>query len=70
MYTFDTVFAPEDDNYNVYQKAVKPHLENLKNGYNTSIMLYGVTGSGKTHTVFGNLGNNCSNERGIIYYAT
>jgi hypothetical protein len=33
-------------------------------------MLYGVTGSGKTHTVFGNLGNNNSSERGVIYFAT
>lgn len=70
IYTFDTVFGPEDTNLNVFQKAVMPHLENLKKGYNTSIMLYGVTGSGKTHTVFGNLGNNKSHERGVIYYAT
>jgi len=35
-------------------------MDNLKQGYNTSILLYGVTGSGKTHTVFGDLGNNRS----------
>lgn len=45
-------------------------MENLVEGYNTSVMLYGVTGSGKTHTVFGNLGIQSSNETGIIYYAT
>ncbi len=36
-------------------------------------MLYGVTGSGKTHTVFGNLGyrdlaSSSDHENGIIYY--
>jgi hypothetical protein len=45
-------------------------MDNLSQGYNTSIILYGVTGSGKTHTVFGDLGNNRSQDKGIIYYAT
>lgn len=36
-------------------------------------MLYGVTGSGKTHTVFGNLGyrdlaSSSDHENGVIYY--
>ena len=42
-------------------------------GYNTTIMLYGVTGSGKTHTVFGNLGyidagSIPDTENGVVYY--
>ena len=30
---------------------------NAVEGKNTSIMVYGVTGSGKTHTMFGNHSN-------------
>lgn len=70
IYTFDQVFGPQEDNFQIYQKAIHPHMDNLKQGYNTSIILYGVTGSGKTHTVFGELGNNRSQDKGIIYYAT
>lgn len=45
-------------------------MQNLVEGYNTSVMLYGVTGSGKTHTVFGSLGIQTSKEKGVIYHAT
>lgn len=40
-------------------------------GFNTSILLYGVTGSGKTHTVFGNLGyldSSQDTEQGLVYH--
>lgn len=73
QYTFDRVYSAEENNEQLYKESIEKEMENAMNGYNTSIMLYGVTGSGKTHTVFGNLGyrdmlNASSNENGIIYY--
>lgn len=50
---------------------LKTDIENAFKGFNTTVMLYGITGSGKTHTVFGNLGYRDENgdcENGIIYY--
>lgn len=44
-------------------------IPSLLEGYNTSVMLYGVTGSGKTHTVFGDINEETPNEKGIINYA-
>lgn len=72
QYTFDRVYSAEDNNELLYKESIEKEMENAMNGYNTSIMLYGVTGSGKTHTVFGNLGyrdmNSSSSENGVIYY--
>lgn len=30
------------------------NLDHFIEGYNTTILAYGITGSGKTHTIFGN----------------
>ena len=49
---------------------MEPHIEKLVKGFNTAIMMYGVTGSGKTHTVFGSLANINSPDKGILYYTT
>lgn len=67
------MYSSEENNEQLYKESIEKEMENAMNGFNTSIMLYGVTGSGKTHTVFGNLGyrdiqNASSNENGIIYY--
>lgn len=72
IYAFDRVFAPSESNEVVYKESVESEIETAIEGYNTSIMLYGVTGSGKTHTVFGNLGyrnpDPSDQENGIVYY--
>lgn len=41
------------------------HLDKAMNGYNTTIMVYGVTGAGKTHTIFGNLASS-GEEEGLL----
>jgi len=45
----------------VYNKAVLPVLNNVLNGYNATVFAYGMTGAGKTYTMFGNM-----NSSGII----
>ena len=72
-YAFDKVFSAKDSNLDIYQECIDSVIDGALEGFNTSIMLYGVTGSGKTHTVFGNLGyrdtnSNSDHENGIIYY--
>jgi hypothetical protein len=36
-------------------------MDNLMNGYNATIFAYGMTGAGKTYTMFGNI-----NSHGVI----
>ena len=43
-------------------------INNLIEGYNSTILAYGITGTGKTHTIFGDY-NNENEEKGIVIYA-
>lgn len=52
-YNFDTVFDPKSKQEDVYDCAVKPIVESVLEGFNGSIMAYGQTSSGKTHTMLG-----------------
>ena len=44
-------------NVEVFAKTVQPLLSQLRYGYNATCFAYGVTGAGKTHTMFGKLNN-------------
>jgi len=52
-FTFDKVFddiAPQED---IHETVGIPAVEDFLDGYNTCIMVYGQTGTGKTHTMMG-----------------
>jgi kinesin family protein 11 len=68
-YNFDHVFAPEADQGMVYQSVVVPVLNEVMSGYNCTIFAYGQTGTGKTHTMEGDLTESMgtySSEAGVI----
>jgi len=50
---FNSVFAADCSQTLVYDKSTKRLIGDFINGLNASVMVYGVTGSGKTHTMFG-----------------
>mmetsp|Transcript_19 Transcript_19/g.32 ORF Transcript_19/g.32 Transcript_19/m.32 type:complete len:797 (-) Transcript_19:150-2540(-) len=52
-FTFDTVFAPESSQEDVFDRIGRPLVENVFLGYNGTIFAYGQTSSGKTHTMQG-----------------
>lgn len=64
-YNYDYVFDMSSTQKFVYDVAVVPVVESVLNGYNGTILAYGQTSSGKTHTM---LGEDIENEaeRGII----
>ncbi|GLJ40406.1 hypothetical protein SUGI_0832070 [Cryptomeria japonica] len=47
-----------------YKKFVQARVDSVKAGGKCTVMMYGPTGSGKSHTMFG-----CSAEPGIVYRA-
>ena len=49
----------------VYDVAVIPVVDGVLNGYNGTILAYGQTSSGKTHTMLGEDLDN-EEERGVI----
>merc|ERR1712107_775817 len=59
---FAGVLGPEADNSLVFERAFKPKLQTVLSGGTASLLCYGYTGSGKTHTVLGSGG-----EEGLYY---
>ena len=51
-FSFDRVFDGEATQQSVFA-SVRPLVESVINGYNATVMAYGSTGSGKTHTIMG-----------------
>eukprot|EP00240_Pyramimonas_obovata_P003097 CAMPEP_0118942516 /NCGR_PEP_ID=MMETSP1169-20130426/36328_1 /TAXON_ID=36882 /ORGANISM="Pyramimonas obovata, Strain CCMP722" /LENGTH=667 /DNA_ID=CAMNT_0006887545 /DNA_START=398 /DNA_END=2398 /DNA_ORIENTATION=- len=54
-YTFDRVFGKHCTNTDVFKGTVEPILVDVVNGISTTVIAYGATGSGKTHTMVGTL---------------
>ncbi len=64
-YTFDAVFAERDDNHKLFTRTLPPLVEGLLEGVNGTCFAYGMTGSGKTHTMLGD----SAGEQGICVLA-
>ncbi|KAA3468090.1 kinesin-related protein 11 [Gossypium australe] len=60
-YAFDKVFGPQATSQEVYEVAAKPVVKAAMEGVNGTVFAYGVTSSGKTHTMHGD-----QNAPGII----
>ncbi|WCJ40915.1 Kinesin motor family protein [Euphorbia peplus] len=60
-YAFDRVFGPHSTSQEVYDVAAKPVVKTAMDGVNGTVFAYGVTSSGKTHTMHGD-----HNSPGII----
>ncbi|XP_024974589.1 kinesin-like protein KIN-14R [Cynara cardunculus var. scolymus] len=60
-FKFDSVFTPKDNQDDVFAQA-SPLVTSVLDGYNVCIFAYGQTGTGKTFTMEGTVGN-----RGVNY---
>nr|KYP74684.1 Kinesin-like protein KIF11 [Cajanus cajan] len=62
-FTLDGVSVSEEEDLDVfYKKFVESRIHGVKLGDKCTIMMYGPTGSGKSHTMFG-----CTKQAGIVY---
>ncbi|KAK4337869.1 hypothetical protein RND71_042356 [Anisodus tanguticus] len=52
-YAFDRVFGPDTSTQEVYEVAARPVVKAAMEGINGTVFAYGVTSSGKTHTMYG-----------------
>lgn len=68
-FTFDEVFDEKATNIKVFDKVGKQLILNLVNGYNSTALAYGVTGTGKTHTIFGDIYNESTKEKGLSLFS-
>ncbi|GMH19927.1 hypothetical protein Nepgr_021768 [Nepenthes gracilis] len=62
-FTLDGVSSSEEEDLEgFYKRFVESRITGVKMGAKCTIMMYGPTGSGKSHTMFG-----CSKQPGIVY---
>ena len=61
IHHFDYVFDEMITTLSLYQRQMSPMVETALKGFNVTIMAYGQTCSGKTHTISG-----CPESPGII----
>ena len=64
-YTFDSIFQYTDTNEKVFYNTILPLLPSILEGYNATWFAYGMTGSGKTHTMLGDIYNWSTQEKGL-----
>ena len=65
QFSVDHVFHTHTSQIEVYEESCKRVVEGVFHGINGSILAYGATGSGKTHTMFGST----MSAAGIVYQA-
>ncbi len=65
-YSFDYVYDQDSTQESVYLNSAKPAVQSVLEGYNATILAYGQTGTGKTHTMEGFKYNGTDPSRGIV----
>ena len=53
QFLFDEVYDERKTNFEVFQNTLAPLIPQVKQGYHVTCFAYGMTGAGKTHTMFG-----------------
>ena len=65
-FTFDYIFDQDSTQVELYLKAAKPSVQSLLEGYNSTILAYGQTGTGKTYTMEGFTLVPFDDKRGLV----
>ncbi|XP_070618136.1 kinesin-like protein KIF18A isoform X2 [Erythrolamprus reginae] len=52
-FVFDAVFDEHSTQLEIFEETTKTFLDGFLNGYNCTVLAYGATGAGKTHTMLG-----------------
>lgn len=65
-FTFDYVYDQDASQEFVYENTAKPAVCSVFEGYNATMLAYGQTGTGKTHTMEGFKYNGNDPQRGIV----
>ena len=64
-FVFRQVFRPDTSQLQVFEKSALPLVMHVLNGYNGTYLVYGQTGTGKTHTM-GVLSQIDETSKGIV----
>uniref|UniRef100_A0A8D0DGG1 Kinesin-like protein n=1 Tax=Salvator merianae TaxID=96440 RepID=A0A8D0DGG1_SALMN len=61
-FVFDSIFDENSSQLEVFEETTKTVLDGFLNGFNCTVLAYGATGAGKTHTMLGT-----PDEPGVMY---
>ncbi|XP_027757165.1 kinesin-like protein KIF18A [Empidonax traillii] len=61
-FMFDAIFDEMSSQLEVFEHTTKTLIEGFLNGYNCTVLAYGATGAGKTHTMLGS-----PEDPGVMY---
>ncbi|KAM6274317.1 kinesin-like protein KIF18A [Porphyrio hochstetteri] len=61
-FVFDAVFDESSSQLEVFEHTTKSVIDGFLNGYNCTVLAYGATGAGKTHTMLGS-----PEDPGVMY---
>ncbi|NWW82623.1 KI18A protein, partial [Climacteris rufus] len=61
-FIFDAVFDESSSQLEVFEHTTKSLIDGFLNGYNCTVLAYGATGAGKTHTMLGS-----PEDPGVMY---
>ncbi|KFP73099.1 Kinesin-like KIF18A, partial [Acanthisitta chloris] len=61
-FMFDAVFDESSSQLEVFEHTTKTLIDGFLNGYNCTVLAYGATGAGKTHTMLGS-----PEDPGVMY---
>ncbi|EAS02983.2 kinesin motor catalytic domain protein (macronuclear) [Tetrahymena thermophila SB210] len=64
-FIFDKVFDENASTEQVFQEAIYPTVDHITSGYNSTVFAYGMTGAGKSYTIFGNLYSQTNQQDGL-----
>lgn len=66
-YTYSDVFGEYVSNAAIFESTVLEGAEGAMEGFNCTVLAYGITGSGKTYSIFGH--PKLEKDRGMCYLA-
>ncbi|NXQ91887.1 KI18A protein, partial [Nyctibius grandis] len=61
-FVFDAVFGESSSQQEVFEHTTKSFIDGFLHGYNCTVLAYGATGAGKTHTMLGS-----PEDPGVMY---
>lgn len=64
---FPSIYGDESNNKEIFQNILKKKVKNAFEGVGFSMITYGISGSGKTHTIFGSQKSDGEWEDGMVF---
>ena len=65
-YLFNQIYHEDTSNQDIYEDLLRGDIKQILRGKWLTLMTYGTSGSGKTHTIFG---DSLGSERGLVFFA-